>query len=86
MTEYRELIEKARKLLAAEDWGDKIENIHLHRLNNMWYEPEPHVAKDQSVMDITYNSGKITRDGKTIVEGLTGEKLIDKWGRSNELH
>ena len=51
----------------------------------MWYEPEPNVEKKKSVTDITYNSGKITRNGVVIRQGLTGEKLVDKWGRTNEL-
>jgi len=85
MTEYSERVIKRAKEIAAEDWANKIRDIHMHRLNSMWYEPEPTVAKDQGVTDITYNSGKITRNGKTIVEGATGEDLISKWEKTNEL-
>ena len=85
MTEYSDRVVKRAKEIAAEAWANKIRDIHMHRLNSMWYEPEPDVAKDQGVTDITYNSGKITRDGKTIVEGVTGEDLVYLWEKTNEL-
>ena len=48
MTEYAELVIKRAKEIAAEEWGNKIKGIHIHKLNSMWYEPEPAVAKDQA--------------------------------------
>ena len=85
MTEYKNLIENARKLLAAEEWGEKLKMLQVHKLNSMWYEPEPNVAKDQSVVDKEYNSGKITRDGVVIRQGLTGQELVNEWSKTNEL-
>ena len=29
----------------------------------MWYEPEPNKVKHKNVLDITYNDGRIERDG-----------------------
>ena len=55
--------------------------------NIMWYDKRPQdTANGKSVMDIIYNSGKITRkfnSGKTGVlqKGMTGKELIDKYGR-----
>ena len=85
MTEYAELVIRRAKEIAAEDWGNKIKGIHIHRMNSMWYEPEPDVAKDQSVTDIEYNNGRITRNGVEILERVNKEELVREWGRHNEL-
>ena len=58
----------------------------------MWYDKRPQdTANGKSVMDIIYNSGKITRkfnSGKTIVlqKGMTG-KEVDRqvWKTHDEL-
>ena len=41
MTQYREMIEKKRKQLQAEEWAQGVKQIHVHSLNSMWYEPNP---------------------------------------------
>lgn len=86
MTEYAELVIRRAKEIAAEEWGNKIKGIHIHRLNSMWYEPEPAVAKDQSVTDVEYNNGRITRDGVEILAATKDkEELVREWSRHNEL-
>lgn len=85
MTEYSDKVIQRAKEIAAEDWAKKVESLHIHSLNSMWYEPEPNVEKKKSVTDITYNSGKITRDGVVIREGVTGQDLVYLWEKTNEL-
>ena len=78
-------VERAKEI-AAEEWAKGVRAIHIHRLNSMWYEPEPDVAKDQSVTDIEYNDGRITRNHKEIVPStFTGKALVREWEKSNEL-
>jgi len=87
MTEYREVVMRRKLQLEAEEWGMQIQSLHAHSLDSMWYDKRPQdTANGKSVMDIIYNSGKITRkfnSGKTIVlqKGMTGKELIDKYGR-----
>ena len=86
MTEYTEQVIRRAKEIAAEEWAKGVKAIHIHKLNSMWYEPEPDVAKDQSVTDIEYNDGRITRDGQEIVEStFSGKALVREWEKSNEL-
>lgn len=80
MTQYQKLIERKRKLLAAEKWAEGVDTLHSHSLNSMWYEPYPDVKKSNKVLDIIYNSGRITRDSVEIVSvQLKGDALIDAW-------
>lgn len=80
MTQYQKLIERKRKLLTAEKWAEGVDTLHSHSLNSMWYEPYPDVEKPNKVLDIIYNSGRITRDGVEIVSvQLKGDALIDAW-------
>ena len=86
MTEYSERVIKRAKEIAAEEWAKGIEHIHSHRLNSMCYEPEPHKVKHKNVLDITYNDGRIERDGVEILPSqVSGKQLIDKWEQNNEL-
>ena len=86
MTQYQELVLKRAKQIAAEDWAKGVANIHLHSTNSMWYEPNPVKVKTRSVLDITYNDGRITRDGVEIRPSqVSGEQLIDRWEQFNEL-
>ena len=84
MTEYTELVIERAKEIAAEEWTKGVRAIHIHRLNSMWYEPEPDVAKDQSVTDIEYNDGSITRNGVEIL-GRQYADLVSEWEKFNEL-
>ena len=86
MTEYSERVIKRAKEIAAEKWAKGVEHLHSHRLNSMWYEPEPHKVKHKNVLDITYNDGRIERDGVEILPSqVSGKQLIDKWERFNDL-
>ena len=86
MTEYSERVIKRAKEIAAEEWAKGVAHIHCHSINSMWYEPEPNVVKTESVMDITYNDGRIERDGVEIVPSeVSGKDLIDRWEQFNEL-
>ena len=83
MTQYREMIEKKRKQLQAEEWAQGVKQMHVHSLNSMWYEPNPVKIKSRKVMDIIYNDGRITRDGLEIVPSqLQGDDLIDAWEKA----
>tara|TARA_B100000424_G_scaffold76473_1_gene56802 strand:- start:143 stop:403 length:261 start_codon:yes stop_codon:yes gene_type:complete len=86
MTEYSERVVKRAKEIAAEKWAKGVAHIHCHRLSSMWYEPYPNVVKTESVMDITYNDGRIERDGVEILPSeVSGKQLIDRWEQFNEL-
>ena len=83
MTQYREMIEKKRNKLLAEEWAQSVNHMHLHSLNSMWYEPNPIKIKTRKVMDIIYNDGRITRDDLEIVPSqLEGDDLIDAWEKA----
>lgn len=85
MTQYAEEVLKRAKAIAAEDWGKKIKEIHCHSLNSMWYEPNPVKVKTRSVMDITYNNGRITRDDIEIVPSqYEKEALVSQWEIYND--
>ena len=49
MTEYSDRVIKRAKEIAAEEWAKGVEHIHSHRLNSMWYEPEPNKVKHKNV-------------------------------------
>ena len=81
MTQYKDEVELQKKILAAEEYADKIKGLQIHRMNSMWYDDRPQDTEKHSVTDIEYMSGKIERklhDGTRIVlvEGATGEKLV----------
>ena len=50
MTQYKDEVEKQRKLLEYEEWADKWNNIYI----------------EFGVMTITYNSGRVVKDGVEI--------------------
>tara|TARA_B100001113_G_scaffold352271_1_gene353247 strand:+ start:355 stop:654 length:300 start_codon:yes stop_codon:yes gene_type:complete len=84
MGEFNHRVEMQRKILAAEEMKDSIEAIHAHSLQSMWYETEETKQDFElgSVKDVTYMDGRIERtraDGSTyvILEGVTGEDLLD---------
>ena len=85
MTQYRELIERKRKQLAAEEWANGIKSIHSHKMNSMWYDTRPQDTKHFAVTDTQYNDLSIERrlhNGALVFfneEKLTGEALVDAW-------
>ena len=84
MTEYSDIVEKQRAILAAEEMRDTVENLHVHSLNSMWYDNRPQdTENDQMVTDITYMDERIERtlsDGTIILmkQGLKGEDFVRK--------
>ena len=83
MTQYKNKVELQRKILAAEEYSDSIKGMQVHSMSSMWYDNRPQDTEKHSVTDIEYMSGKIERtlhDGTKVVlvEGETGEKLVDK--------
>ena len=83
MTQYKNKVELQRKILAAEEYSDSIKGMQGHRMNSMCYDNRPQDTEKHSVTDVEYMSGKIERtlhDGTKVVlvEGETGEKLVDK--------
>ena len=83
MTQYKDEVELQKKILAAEEFANDIKGIQVHRISSMWYDNRPQDTEKHSVTDIEYMSGKIERtlhDGTKVVlvEGETGEKLVDK--------
>ena len=88
MTEYKELVEKHRKMREAEKWARKVHSIHVHQLKSMWYETRPYDMDDGSVTDTIFNDGTIQRrlsnGGLVFLENerLMGDELIDAWERA----
>ena len=87
MSQYSELVEQQRVLIAAEEWALSIKSLHAHSLDSMWYDDRPQDTADgESVMDIEYNGGWIDRhkDGEvihTFGQKMSREELIDAYGR-----
>ena len=84
MTEYSDIVEKQKAILAAEEMRNAVENLHVHSLNSMWYDNRPQdTENDQMVTDITYMDERIERtlsDGTIILmkQGLKGEDFVRK--------
>ena len=89
MTEYKERVNMQKKILLAEEYRDSPKWIHAHSLTSMWYETEE-TKEDavKGVMDTQFMDGRIERivnsTGKkyVIVEGLTGEDLVQEVSRN----
>mgnify|MGYP003670340768 FL=1 len=88
MSQYDQVVERQKRMLAAENWSRGIRGIHAHSLTSLWYENNPdRTGDDLMVCDTEYNDGTITRDyiktGKTeiIGERLTGADLLDAYER-----
>ena len=88
MGEYTDIVERQRQRLAAEEWAKGIREIHVYQLKSLWYDnDETKCDMDNgSVTDTVYNDGTIERrqNGlliRTFGDVLTGEALVDKFGR-----
>ena len=87
MTEYSELVEQTKLMIAAEEWGMQVKTLHCHSMNSMAYDTRPQdTAGGKSVMDIEYNGGWIDRhqNGQvihTFGERLDRAELLDKYGK-----
>ena len=73
MTQYNDLVEKRRIMIAAEEWGEEIKE---------------HYAQTGEGYHITYNNGKVVRveGSKKVIVKLPDsvEDLIDNYERSGE--
>ena len=69
MTEYKNEVEKQRKLLEYEEWAEKWNNIYI----------------EFGVMTITYNSGRVVRDGVEIEPAKNWEDNYREMEKENEL-
>ena len=85
MSEYKQVVERQRQMLLAEEWAKSISDIHVHSLSSMWYDDRPQDTADgKSVTDIAYNSGVVKRtlaDGTEVFFGdhLTGDDLLQEY-------
>jgi hypothetical protein len=84
MTEYKDIVERQAKLIAAEEWAVGVKGVHAHSLNSMWYDNRPQDTEDANVLDIQYNDGLIERrlksgEIKYFGERLFGDELIYEW-------
>ena len=89
MTEYKNEVERQRKLLEAEEWAGKVKSIHAHSLSSMWYDTRPQDTQEHGVVDTEYNDGLVERQlhtGELVYFGtrLTGDELIYEWEKHNE--
>ena len=89
MTQYTNLVEKARLRFKAEKWAGEVKSLHAHQIKSCWYDDRPEDTDKGPVRDIQYNDGRIERYqfGKhihTFGKALTGQKLIDKMIRGGE--
>ena len=62
MTQYKDEVEKQRKLLEYEEWAEKWNNIYI----------------EFGVMTITYNSGRVVKDGVEIKPAKNWEENYRK--------
>jgi len=91
MTEYNELVEYQKVKLEAETWAKGIKALHAHSLSSMWYDDRPQDTDNGTVMDISYNDGRVKRTiiktGEVIwMNGnsqVTGEELVYEYTRHN---
>ena len=87
MGQYKDLVNKRRLLLEAEEWAKGIKDLHIHSLSSMWYDNRPEDTADgKTVTDTQYNSGLIERhcaDGTTVYFGkkLEGDELLNEYTR-----
>ena len=88
MSQYDEVVDRQKRMLAAENWANGVSQIHAHRLTSLWYETNPdRTGDDLSVMDIEFNDGRIEREylrtGKkeTIGTPLIGDDLLYQFSR-----
>tara|TARA_B100001939_G_C16685934_1_gene506451 strand:+ start:82 stop:372 length:291 start_codon:yes stop_codon:yes gene_type:complete len=90
MTEYSDIVEKQKAILAAEEMRNMVESLQVHSLNSMWYDNRPQdTENNKMVTDIMYMDERIERtlsDGTIILmqQGLKGEDFIRKVERYME--
>ena len=90
MSQYDQVVERQKRMLAAENWSRGIRGIHAHSLTSLWYENNPdRTGDDLLVCDVEFIDGVIEREyiisGKIELIGdhLIGQALYDEYGRHN---
>ena len=88
MTEHSDIVERQRLVLEAEQWAKGMTDMHVHRLNSMWYDDRPQDTEKGMVTDIRYNSGIIERFQNdklihTFGQKLKGEALLDAYTKGS---
>ena len=82
MTQYKDLVEKRKLMIEAEEWAKGLKTMHIHSLSSMWYDNRPQdTAAGNAVTDVEYNSGLVERtlpSGEKVYFGkkLSGEDLL----------
>ena len=75
MTQYEDIVDYQRELLAAEKWAWEVKCVHIHQLKSMWYDNRPQDTDNGAVTDVQYNNGVIVRSKKG--------KEIHRFGKSS---
>jgi len=77
MTQYDYIMRRKRQELAAEDWGNKVADIHAFNTEQvtMWYDNR---LDDGHVLDVRYNNGKVKRTLSTGRVVWIGEQISKK--------
>ena len=90
MGQHRDKVEHQALRLDAEEWAKGVKQIHVHRLNSLWYETKESINDMDSgnVTDTIYNDGRIQRSQNGIVirtfgDVLTGDELVHEYGKYN---
>tara|TARA_B100000902_G_scaffold377998_1_gene410794 strand:- start:3767 stop:4036 length:270 start_codon:yes stop_codon:yes gene_type:complete len=89
MSEYDEIVEKQRQILAAEEWALGVKSMHAHSMSSMWYDDRPQDTENgKGVVDTEFNNGLIERKQEGVVihyfgEKLEGQALLDQWRKHN---
>ena len=86
MSQYSEVVEEQRLLIAAEEWAVGVKSLHAHSSSSMHYDDRPEDTDGKSVMDIEYNGGWIDRhqDGEvihTFGKKMNRVELLRAYGR-----
>ena len=88
MSQYSEVVEEQRLLIAAEKWAIEVRSIHGHSTDTMHYDDRPEDTKNGGVIDVEYNGGWIDRYQNGVLIHTFGKKfsrseLIDRYERAN---
>lgn len=89
MSQYNDVVERQREMLAAEKWANGVKTLHFHKLKSMWYDTHPEDTDMGMVLDVEYNNGVVHRtlkDNTVRIFGkeLSGDKLLDEYKRNTK--
>ena len=75
MSQYSEVVEEQRLLIAAEKWAVGVKSLHAHSTDSMHYDSRPQDTDGKSVVDIEYKGGGIDRHQEGEVIHTFGKKM-----------